>query len=139
MLYIVRGAADSNRDQIAKQLVVEHNGVQIEADDYFVADGVYTFNPFKLEQAHQWCLNQVKMHLRAGRNVILSNTSTELWEFKPYMEYCNRVGISFDIFYCLEKGTNKYNTPDKACVKQRKRFMRLTTILDQCKPLHSGV
>lgn len=134
MLIIIRGPADSNRENVAQEWIAR-GYKRYEADDFFVNDeGEYHFNPHQLEAAHQLCLNSVKESLRLGHNTIVTNTATRLWEFKGYLDYCWRHNIEYDIVDCLGFGINKYNTPHVTCVRQRNRFQPLASIMTDCVP-----
>lgn len=84
VLVIVRGLPGSGKSTFAKSLV-QHGYTHLEADQFFVKDGVYSFNPTQLTAAHRWCLNAAKQLIAQGKKVVVSNTFTTLWEIEPYL------------------------------------------------------
>lgn len=57
---IIRGPSGSGKSTIASLLVKEFNFRAVEADDYFVVDGAYRYDPAKLTEAHALCLQAFK-------------------------------------------------------------------------------
>ena len=85
-LILVRGLPGSGKSTLARKYVKQgyyHN----EADMYFVRDdGQYQFDPHLLRAAHEWCQTSTRNLLMAGKNVVVSNTFSQLWEMQPYLE-----------------------------------------------------
>lgn len=81
-LVLIRGLPGSGKTTIAKTMERYFN---VEADMYFMQDGIYKFEPEKLHEAHAWCLAQTTNALREGKSVVVSNTFTRLFEIEPYL------------------------------------------------------
>jgi hypothetical protein len=89
-LVLVRGLPGSGKSTLARGL---SEYTHLEADMYFVRDGEYVFNKEALGQAHDWCLSSTKAHLAAGRNVVVSNTFTRIWEMQRYLDLAEALRI----------------------------------------------
>jgi len=57
----------------------------ISADDFFMVNGEYVFDPSKLGEAHAHCFQVFHEHLKAGRSVLVDNTFLQAWEVSPYI------------------------------------------------------
>ena len=82
-LTIVRGLPGTGKSTYAKTLAVD---AVYEADQFFVRDGEYKFDPSRLRSAHEWCRTQVLRALRDGLSVAVANTFTQAWEMQPYLD-----------------------------------------------------
>lgn len=78
---IFRGLPGSGKSTLAKRL----GGFIVSADNYFVRNGVYKFDPTKLGDAHVECMRSflyaVGMDMQL---VVVDNTNTRLMELNPY-------------------------------------------------------
>lgn len=84
-LVIIRGVPGVGKSTYAGENYPEH--VLIEADQYFLRpDQTYDFNAKLLPNAHSWCLCQVKWWLAMGKNVVVANTFTRVWEMNKYID-----------------------------------------------------
>lgn len=122
ILYIIRGAPGCGKSTVAKTL-----GVVCEADDYFAINGTYSFNKDKIKDAHIWCKNKAeKLMLEKTPKVVISNTNSEEWEFKPYEELAIKYG--YQVFHLIvenrHQGSNIHNCPPEKVQKFRNRIMR---------------
>jgi predicted kinase len=114
-LTIIRGLPGSGKSTYAREL----NALHLEADMFYVNNGVYTFDHTKIGQAHQWCRMTTASALSAGMDVVVSNTFTQLWELKPYFR------MPFDTYEVL-KLTGDYgsihNVPEESIEKVKRRW-----------------
>ena len=120
VIILVRGISGSGKTTFAKQIC---NNVA-SADDYFMKDGEYQFDPKKLKDAHSYCLQKTIDYLGLGESVAVANTFTEEWEMKPYFDLAAQKGIM--IFSVVVEnrhgGENVHGVPDYILARQEKRF-----------------
>ena len=126
VLYIVRGIPGSGKSTFAKSL----GGTHFEADMFFMKDGEYKFDMFKLKEAHKWCQDSVNTAMILNttadliKTIVVSNTFTQEWEMKPYFELAEVHG--YKVFSIIIEnrhgGTNEHNVPDEVLTKMRERF-----------------
>lgn len=84
-LTIIRGLPGSGKSTLARSLATEHNARWLEADMWFVdSNGTYVFDKTRLSFAHDCCQRSTILALRAGEDVIVSNTFTQMWEVDIY-------------------------------------------------------
>lgn len=93
----MRGISGSGKSYLSDQLKGE-NGVILSADDYFMRDGEYQFNPAELPEAHSWTQYAAIRFMQEGRSpIIIDNTNIEAWEMKPYVEAGVKYGYDIEI------------------------------------------
>lgn len=88
-MILIRGLPGSGKSTLA-QALKGPGGVVCEADDAFIKEGVYRFNPQGLAAAHAEC--QAKARDYASRRpveargaLVVSNTFSQRWEMEPYL------------------------------------------------------
>lgn len=126
ILYIVRGIPGSGKSTFAKTL----GGTHFETDMFFMKDGEYKFDMFKLKEAHKWCQDSVNsamiLNHTAGLNnvIVVSNTFTQEWEMKPYIDMAER--YDYKVFSIIVEnrhgGVNEHNVPEETLTLMRNRF-----------------
>jgi predicted kinase len=126
-LYLLRGLPGSGKSTLAKQL----GGSHFETDKYFVGEnGEYNFDGSKLKEAHQWCQDSVSnamvLNHTTGEHetIVISNTFTQEWEMKPYMDMAKNWG--YRVFTIIVEnrhgGVNQHGVPDKKLQQMNDRF-----------------
>ena len=118
MLTLIRGLPGSGKSTMAKGMP----GIHIEADQYFVRDGVYSFDRAKLSEAHAWCLRETETALRNGHRVNVSNTFTQRWEMQPYIGLAASLGVPVDVIEATGNWPNVHSVPDDAIARMRDRW-----------------
>ena len=112
-VYIMRGASGSGKSTWVKQNLP--GALVLSADDYFMKDGVYQFDPAKLPQAHDECLSEflwevaVKPSLPSagkGKNkvaevVVVDNTNTKAFEIAPYYRLAEISGHEVEVVWVV--------------------------------------
>lgn len=116
----IRGLPGSGKNwYIENRLVKEIQGACIicSADDFFIQNGVWRFNPADLGKAHSWCFNKAirAMMDHTIPTIILNNTNTQLWEYQNYLLLAKKFGYNVHVL-------EMFHTPETA----RKFFNRQT-------------
>lgn len=126
-LYLLRGLPGSGKSTLAEQL----GGSHFETDKYFMdKDGNYNFDGSKLKEAHKWCQDSVAtamvLNHTTGDNetIVVSNTFTQEWEMKPYMDVAKDWG--YRVFTIIVEnrhgGVNQHGVPDEKLQQMNDRF-----------------
>jgi len=97
-LVVLRGIPGSGKSTIARELYAGY--LHCEADQYFMDNGVYRFDPTRIKEAHADCQRRVRDGLSGGFNVVVSNTFIKLWELQPYIDMANELKIPAKVFRC---------------------------------------
>lgn len=98
VLLIIRGVPGAGKSTIAFSLV--QSGLfqdYYEADMYFETPDGYKYNKAKIKEAHEWCYKKVKQAMENGYNTIVSNTSTEQWQYQKYIDLAKELGYNIQI------------------------------------------
>ncbi len=91
-LVLIRGLPGSGKSTMARVLALvgyEH----YEADQFFLRDGVYRFDPVRVRDAHAWCQAMTLSALIQGKRTVVANTFTKLQELAPYQAMSRNVRI----------------------------------------------
>ena len=121
ILLIIRGFPGSGKSTLAK-LLSNAKHPYFEADQFMVEDGVYTFKPEKLKAAHEACQAAAFTVLNEGRSCIVSNTFTQNWEMKPYLEFCKVKGIPVHVVTAEGTYGSIHGVPDEAMQRMKNRW-----------------
>lgn len=122
VLYIVRGIPGSGKSTFAKTLGGQH----YEADMYFIdEEGNYKFDGTKIKDAHKWCQSFVETDMVLEYpKIVVSNTFTQEWEMKPYMDLAKEHG--YKVFTIVVEnrhdGNNVHNVPEDKIEQMANRF-----------------
>lgn len=119
MLYIIRGLPGSGKSTLAKTMAYALDARHFEADMYHInGDGDYIWNPKNTKIAHEWCQAAVKNALQDGADVIVSNTFTQMWEMRPYLD----MGFPVTVIHCEGSFGNIHGVPEYAVDRMRARW-----------------
>ena len=96
-IIIMRGLPGSGKSTRAAQLAGT-TGLVFSTDEFFMVDGRYRFDPFRLKAAHRW--NQQRVENAAAEGVpliVVDNTNVTQWEMAPYirMAQVHGYGVRF--------------------------------------------
>ena len=122
VLFIVRGIPGSGKSTFAKTLGGQH----YEADMFFIdEDGNYKFDGTKIKDAHKWCQSFVETDMVLEYpKIVVSNTFTQEWEMKPYMDLAKEHG--YKVFTIVVEnrhdGNNVHNVPEDKIEQMANRF-----------------
>lgn len=94
----MRGVSGSGKSTKARELCEGYGSVVCSADEYFMADGEYKFDPAKLGQAHAWCQGRFSAALEANVDVVVvDNTNTRRWEYERYVKLAEKAGYEVEL------------------------------------------
>lgn len=102
----------------------EHKLRKISADDYFMINGEYKFDPKYLGAAHTACLREFHQHISDPKAaIIVDNTNCTLAEFVPYAALANAFNHELHIITLLTEPIvawkrGKHGVPFSNVVKQ---------------------
>jgi predicted kinase len=128
-LYIVRGLPGSGKSTFAKSIAKPWQ--IFEADQFFMKNGIYTFDMTKLKDAHNDCKRRVHKALHPGllssflyNTVVVSNTFTQDWEMRFYQIIGKKYGYKIHTIIVENRhgGTNQHGVPDEKLDIMRNRF-----------------
>ena len=110
-MHILRGIPFSGKSYMANawKNKAETKGLTctvVSADDYFTssATGIYTFDPSKLNVAHDFCYTRAQAAVLGGINVlVIDNTNCQVWEMKRYVELANKYRYTISIHEPITK------------------------------------
>lgn len=117
-LIIVRGIPGAGKSTFAQKEYVKPFGYKlVEADMYFMKNGIYTYIAEDISKAHDWCYNETIRLLRKGENVIVANTFTQSWELHKYLNL-----NPSKIYRCTGNFTNIHGVPVDTIKRMQNRF-----------------
>jgi predicted kinase len=128
-LILIRGLPGSGKSTLAAKIVAETGAEHYEADQYFMRDGEYRYDPSKIKNAHAWCQNKTLAALLAGKTVIVSNTFTTAKELQPYFEIAKSLGIVPEVIVARGKFKNIHGVPDDKLAAMAARWQEDISIL----------
>lgn len=124
---ILRGVPGSGKSTWAR--LAYPDAAKFSADDYFMQNGQYVFDPSKLGEAHATCLRGfIDWAQRPTSEVaIVDNTSTTIAEVSPYASIALAYGHDIEIitFLCdptVAAARNVHGVPPAAIVGMDKRL-----------------
>lgn len=122
-LIIARGIPGCGKSSFAELLTIPYN--ICTADDYFITDGVYKFNPDKLHIAHRVCQEKCSNLMEQNtERIVVANTSTTLKEFNPYLDLAKQYGYKVYSVIVENRHGNKdiHNVPVETLEAMETRF-----------------
>jgi len=128
-LIIMRGAPGSGKTTFLKKNYP--NALICSADNFFIKDGVYTFNPNLIGIAHEKCYEKFLNALKNNNDLIaIDNTNLLLKEMQRYISEAKNFGYEIKIIKMstnLETlmGRNVHGVPD---LKVEKMYHKMENI-----------
>lgn len=96
------------------------------ADDYFMDNGEYKFDPSKLGNAHDYCKATCGIAMASEAPlVIVANTTTTKKEAKPYLDLAAKYGYTTHWVFLADthdSGDN-HGVPSEVKIKQKQRLV----------------
>ena len=118
-LVLIRGLPGSGKSTMAKAM---HGYCHFEADQFFMRDGEYKFDPALLKHAHDSCQKMADAALQIARDVVVSNTFTRKWEMQAYLDMAKKHGADVRIITATGNYKNVHGVPAEAIQKMRDRW-----------------
>lgn len=119
MLILIRGLPGSGKSTLARKLA-RRGFAHFEADMWFEQRGA--FDAALLPQAHAWCRAQAAKALKAGRNVVVSNTFIRRADLRPYVVAATRLGIITEVRCATGSWPSLLNVPAGVLAQMTRDF-----------------
>jgi predicted kinase len=127
---ILRGIPGCGKSTYAQKLMSErlNNCDIVSADDFFMVNGVYRFDPSRLPTAHLECYKRFCYGLTKERDVIVDNTNTTAWEVAAYYQFAIAAGATVEVvrFYydpVLAHARNIHGVPFKQVLTMHQKLL----------------
>jgi predicted kinase len=118
MLTCIRGLPGSGKSTYARTLPGRH----VEADDYFMKDGVYQFDRTQLKAAHELCQRSCLKSLEQGLQVVVANTFVRRWELLTYWEMARNFHVPFIVVRMTGQFQSIHNVPSEVIERMASGF-----------------
>jgi predicted kinase len=126
-LTIIRGIVGSGKSHYVAKLRQKENlspELVCSADNFFMVNGVYVFDPLKLPQAHAACMKRFifLLMVKKAKHIIVDNTNIHEWEFTNYRYLATLAGYKVEIVefrvetisdVAICAGRNKHKVPQE--------------------------
>ncbi len=127
---VLRGLPGSGKSTLAAQLTACHGFLHLEADQHFVKNGVYRFDPARVADAHAVVARDTLIALQAGRQVVVANTHVRLWEMAAVVGATRLAGRTMCFVECQEARGNVHGLAESVIASMRQRWELLPTEFD---------
>lgn len=116
---LVRGLPGSGKTTIAKAISAETGAKHLEADMFFMENGVYLFDGNKIKEAHGWCQRNASDSLSQGHCVVVSNTFVKKWEMDAYCAMAATYGANVKVLVATGSYGNLHEVPEDVVARMR--------------------
>ena len=120
-LVIVRGPSGSGKSTFAREHYPDY--VHCEADDYFMQDGVYNWNPAKLHIAHRNCAARVDAALANNFSSTVANTSLRVRDVRTYAKIAKKYGAAITVVNMRTQYENTHGVSAEKVAEMQKNFV----------------
>ena len=127
---VLRGLPGSGKSTLARRLAVEHGYLHLEADQHFMVNGTYRFDPARLADAHAVVARDALMALQAGRRVVVANTHVRLWEMTAVVGAARLTGRTICFVECQGAWANVHGLTEAVISAMRQRWEQLPAAFD---------
>lgn len=115
-IVLIRGLPGSGKSTMARELYPSY--ILCEADQYFETDHGYCFDPAHIKDAHNFCYTKALQALEEGKDVVVANTFTRVWEMQKYLD------LPYPVEVVVATGSyqNVHGVPEEVVQRMRDRF-----------------
>ena len=135
-LIILKGCPGSGKSTYAKRLskkffeLYSVKSTICSADDFFMVNGSYVYDPAKIGLAHMICFKKAAKAFESGTTlVIIDNTNTKLRDYKKYIDAAvdykiviRTIGETTDEFIKLCCERNIHSVPEETIKRMAKNL-----------------
>lgn len=107
--YILIGPPGSGKSTYAATLTSE--AIVCSADDHFMQDGKYVFDPSQLKSAHGKCLRKYLDGAKNAEHICVDNTNTTIAQVAPYIAVAQAYAYDIKAIF--------FDTPWRVCVERQ--------------------
>ena len=127
---IMRGLPGAGKDTYLKDLSKDEDFVVCSADDFFMENGSYNFDPRKLGEAHEYCKKKCFGAAKLGKSIAISNTNVKHWEYEFYIMLGEHFGYEVEIHSVFDGGCtdeqlaarNLHGVPVESIARMRENY-----------------
>ena len=119
---LLRGLPGSGKSTLARRLAAEHGFRHLEADQHFIVDGVYRFDPARVADAHAIVARDALTALQAHERVVVANTHVRLWEMAAVVGVARLADKRLCVVECRGEWPSVHAMPDEAMHRMRERW-----------------
>ena len=127
---ILRGLPGSGKSTFAAQLARDHGHLHLEADQHFMVDGAYRFDPARLADAHAIVARDALAAMQSGRRVVVANTHVKLWEMAAIIGAARLAGRTICFVECRGVWLSVHRLDEPVIASMRSRWERLPSEFD---------
>lgn len=127
-IFILAGSAGAGKSTLARKLksnapkyINPIEGI-CEADDFFMQDGEYKFNPKLLFKAHRECQEKAEQLMYTGDNLIVSNTNIKSKDRKSYFEFAEEYGYGVVFIHLNTQFKSVHDVPEEVVQRMRDTY-----------------
>lgn len=128
---VLRGLPGSGKSTLAMRLAAVHGFVHLEADQHFVVNGEYLFNPARVADAHAVVARDALTALQAGKRVVVANTHVRLWEMAAVIGAARLTGRTICVVECQGAWPNVHGLAESLIASMRQRWELLPAEFDE--------
>lgn len=115
-LTILRGLPGSGKSTYAQRFP---STLLLEADMYFMRDGVYRYEGRRIKDAHTWCQSMCRLSLANNVDVMVANTFTTMKEIRPYLDM---TWDKLEVIKLVGQFENVHGVPQDVLTKMKQRW-----------------
>lgn len=128
---VLRGLPGSGKSTLAMRLAALHGFVHLEADQHFVVNGTYRFDPARVADAHAVVARDALTALQAGKQVVVANTHVRLWEMAALIGAARLAGRTLCFVECQGTWPNVHGLAEPVIASMRQRWQLLPGEFDE--------